>query len=246
MNAFRELDRILRGEPIGETATPLHLRPVVKVLLLLAVAYGCCMGSFGLFGREEPEFRQVVASAVKVPALFSLTLAVTFPSLYVFNTLLGTRLHLSELARVLTCGMAVLISVLAALGPIVAFFSSTTINYSFILLLNVAVFTVAGLFGVSFLFRVLARSPGGSVVVTPPAEEARSESPLPVARPVRAANVGTVFYVWLVAFGLVGAQMAWVLRPFVGSPFLPFTWFRARESSFFEAVFKSLRHLFGL
>ncbi len=226
MNAFRELDRILRGEPLNGAARPLSLSPVIRVLLLLALGYGVCMGSFGLFGRAEPEFRQVVASAVKVPALFGLTLVVTFPSLYVFNTLLGTRLHFTDLARVLTCGMAVLVTVLAALGPIVAFFSATTVNYAFILLLNVSVFTVAGLFGVSFLFRMLAK---------PTREENTG-----------AANIGTVFYVWLVAFGLVGAQMAWVLRPFVGSPFLAFTWFRPRESSFFEAVLKSLRHLFGL
>jgi len=37
--------------------------------------------------------------------------------------------------------------------------------------------------------------------------------------------------------------MSWVLRPFVGSPQLDFTWFRPRQSSFFEAVLKSLRML---
>ena len=42
---------------------------------------------------------------------------------------------------------------------------------------------------------------------------------------------------------LVGAQMAWVLRPFVGSPSQPFQWFRVRESSFFEAVWQAIRTL---
>jgi hypothetical protein len=54
-----------------------------------------------------------------------------------------------------------------------------------------------------------------------------------------------VFRVWLVAFALVGAQMSWVLRPFIGSPTQEFAWFRPRESSFFEAVIRSLRSLFG-
>jgi hypothetical protein len=49
--------------------------------------------------------------------------------------------------------------------------------------------------------------------------------------------------VWIVIFGLVGAQMGWVLRPFVGNPNLPFAWLRARESNFFQAVFQTLQNL---
>ena len=88
------------------------------------------------------------------------------------------------------------------------------------------------MFGVVFLFRMLQRD-SGHIEADPDA-------------PIRSrSSVGVVFYIWLVAFGLVGAQMGWVLRPFVGSPFLAFTWFRPREASFFEAVLKSLRQLFG-
>jgi hypothetical protein len=39
--------------------------------------------------------------------------------------------------------------------------------------------------------------------------------------------------------------MAWILRPFIGSPELPFSWFRERESNFFLGVMESLRQLFG-
>ena len=48
-----------------------------------------------------------------------------------------------------------------------------------------------------------------------------------------------------VVFGLVGAQMGWVLRPFVGNPSLPFTWFRGRESNFFQAVLHTISSLFS-
>jgi hypothetical protein len=50
----------------------------------------------------------------------------------------------------------------------------------------------------------------------------------------------SVFACWMIVFALVGAQMGWVLRPFIGSPDLPFTWFRERGSNFFEAVLHSL------
>ena len=63
------------------------------------------------------------------------------------------------------------------------------------------------------------------------------------ARPARLAAIAP--YVWMVLFGLVGGQMAWVLRPFVGSPDVPFTWFRPRELSFFDGVLRALRALFG-
>ena len=68
---------------------------------------------------------------------------------------------------------------------------------------------------------------------------------LPTARPVAPAKSNVVFYVWMAVFALVGGQMGWVLRPFVGSPDLPFTWFRPREGSFFEGVFHALTALLG-
>jgi hypothetical protein len=54
-----------------------------------------------------------------------------------------------------------------------------------------------------------------------------------------------VFNCWVILFAVVGAQMGWVLRPFVGNPSLPFEWFRERQSNFFEAVLNTLSALFG-
>ena len=117
MKAFRELDRVLRGEPVVNSQVPVHMPSLVVMNLVLAVVYGCCIGSFGLFGRDAPEYRQVLASAVKLPLMFLLTLGVTFPSLYVFNTLLGTQLRFAVLVRVLTCAMAILTTVMVPLAP---------------------------------------------------------------------------------------------------------------------------------
>ena len=79
---------------------------------------------------------QLVATAVKVPALFYLTLFVTFPSLYVFNALVGSRLTLLSVLRLLVASLAVNLAVLASLGPIVLFFSLTTKSYPFIQLVE--------------------------------------------------------------------------------------------------------------
>jgi hypothetical protein len=62
---------------------------------------------------------------------------------------------------------------------------------------------------------------------------------------VLGAHVKTVFRIWLVVFGLVGAQMGWVLRPFIGHPGQAFQWLRPIHSNFFEAVFQHVMHLIG-
>lgn len=58
-------------------------------------------------------------------------------------------------------------------------------------------------------------------------------------------HVKAVFRIWIVVFGLVGAQMAWILRPFIGNPAIPFTWLRDRRSNFFESVWTHLVDLFN-
>ena len=58
-------------------------------------------------------------------------------------------------------------------------------------------------------------------------------------------HIRLVFRIWVLVFALVGAQMSWILRPFIGSPNQPFTWFRPRQSNFFEAVANAISRLFG-
>jgi len=56
-------------------------------------------------------------------------------------------------------------------------------------------------------------------------------------------HVRKVFFCWIIVFGLVGAQMGWVLRPFIGAPNTEFSWFRVRSSNFFEAVASTIYNL---
>ena len=270
MKGFKELDRILRGEAAKPGEKPTIL-PLLVANILLAAFYGLCMGIYGLSSREEPEYRQMLADAVKVPLLFILTLFVTFPSLYVFNALVGSRLRLMDLARLITAALGVVVALLAAFGPIVGFFSVTTNSYPFVVLLNVAVFTLSAAFGLAYLLRALNRllpvatpkyappAPRATLLTTkledlysetPPAETAQepvveSESEPDPAPPPAPRSARLVITVWLIVFALVGAQMSWVLRPFIGSPNVEFTWFRPRGSSFFEAVSKAVRMLFN-
>jgi hypothetical protein len=257
---FREVDRVLRGdatrpESLAGGQIDVRGRRLLVANVLLGVVAGVCMGVFALFNREVPEYRQPLAAAIKVPALFYVTLAVTFPSLYVFNALVGSRLLAVTLARLMMAALGVTMAVLASFGPIVAFFSVTTPSYPFMLLLNVVVFALAGILGMSFLNRTTNRLMSlvmPEVTAAPPVEELSSgPQGLPLPPGLRSqprdsnGQVRSVFAVWIIVFALVGAQMSWVLRPFLGHPDTPFAWFRPRSSNFFESVLNTLRALLG-
>jgi hypothetical protein len=257
---FANLDRLLRGE----TTRPESLRDgqidvaaggLAILIIVLGVFYGLCMGSYSVLKdamsaatRPNVQYLQLVASTLKVPALFYLTLLVTFPSLYVFNALVGSRLSLANVLRLLIASLAVNLAVLASLGPIVLFFSASTKSYAFIVLLNVAVFSVAGFLGLVFLLQTLNRLtspawPGGNAPTAEPSSEGDASAlEMPVGQTL-GRHTRLVFGCWVVVFALVGAQMGWVLRPFIGSPGLPFAWFRERQSNFVEAVLDALRAL---
>ena len=56
----------------------------------------------------------------------------------------------------------------------------------------------------------------------------------------------TTLFAWLAGNLLLGAQLAWILRPFIGSPGLPVEFLRADplRGNFFEAVWSALQRLF--
>jgi hypothetical protein len=267
------LDRLLRGdatrpESLRGEQLPIQAGGLAVVIVLLGAIYGLCMGSYSLLKEVSPTvvdpngpYWQLLATTIKVPALFYLTLLVTFPSLYVFNALVGSRLSVTNVLRLLIASLAVNLAVLASLGPIVLFFSLTTKSYPFVLMLNVAMFSVAGILGLGFLRQTLHRltkynppRPAAREPVPFDAENASDAMPLVEIEPSAldmpsgqtfGRHTRTVFACWMVVFALVGAQMGWVLRPFVGNPNSPFTWFRERGSNFFEAILNIVGQLLG-
>jgi hypothetical protein len=264
-NALKSLDRILRGEATSAAALKNNELDVPVwglciVIDALGLLYGLCMGVFDLTAGGHDAWKQTTSCMLKVPALFLLTLLVTTPSLYVFNAMVGSRLTLRSMVRLLVAALAVMLAVLASIGPIVAFFSFTTTSYSFMILLNVVVFAVAGCLGMGFLLQSLHRITVFQVfaeplVATPIQSSSEGEIPLldpepkpagPLDRlaghaPIR--SVRGIFQIWVIVFGLVGTQMAWVLSPFLGHPRQAFILFRPTGSNFFQGVWENLENL---
>ena len=259
---WKDLDRILRGDAtrlssLGRGTIDVPIGGLSVVLIVLGMFYGMCMGCFALFKAGGPSYWQLVATTLKVPALFVLTLAITLPSLYVFNALVGSRLALDAVLRLLVAALAVMMAVLASLGPIVFFFSLSTTSYPFMILFNVVVFGVSGSLGLIFLLQTLQRLsvapliPASTTALEVPGEEKPGAgNPIPGALDplegqVLGRHVKMVFRCWVLLFGLVGAQMGWVLRPFIGEPHSPFVWLRGRESNFFQGVMQALSSVFS-
>lgn len=249
---FKALDDLLRGrltsrEDLAAGRIEVPVRTLVVVGLGLGAAYGLCMGLFSVFRGAEDAVLRVVATTLKVPLLFVLTLAVTYPSLYVVSAMFDSKLRHRETLRHLFAAMTVNLALLASFGPVTAFFTASTESYAFMLLLNVVFFAVAGIAGLTFLDRALKS------VFEEPSEPAPEPEPqgAPGLRaqrqaPQRVSSSRRVFKFWILIYSVVGAQMGWVLRPFVGSPSLPFEWFRSeRDSNFFSALMGTLGALFG-
>src|SRR4051794_713638 len=173
--SIQSLDRILRGEvtrlsDLRRGTLDVPLGGLSVVILALGAFYGACMGAYAIITRHGTNtvvagYKQLGASAVKVPMLFFLTLIVTFPSLYVFNALMGSRLSLAALLRLLVATLGVMMALLASFGTIAVFFAVSTDSYSFMVLLNVVLFAVAGFLGLGFLLQTLHRLFNAQIVV---------------------------------------------------------------------------------
>jgi hypothetical protein len=105
--------------------------------------------------------------------------------------------------------------VAASLSPIVLFFTISSHEKSFVVLLCVVSCGVAGLFGVSLLWNAM-----GYLTV-------RSGNPYN----------SNIVRAWTLIYIFVGTQLAWILRPFVGDPG-HFALFRHLGGNFYSGTFR--------
>jgi hypothetical protein len=180
-------------------------RALVKLyilLLLFGLLYGAAMGSFRAIASQPQWARQMVYSAMKVPLLLSTSFVISLPSFFVLNSLLGLRRDFVPAVRALVAAQAGLAIILASLAPLTLLWYASSSAYNEALLFNGAMFAVA-----SFSAQWLVRG---------------------YYRPLVARNPRQrwLLWGWLFVYTLVAIQMAWLLRPFVGSPFQEVTFVR--------------------
>ena len=203
--AFQFVDGLLRGAaltgPAGrDPARAGGLWPGLAVLVVGGAVYGGVMGAFGGFAADRP--LQVLFSAAKVPLLIAVTTALAMPSFFVLNTLLGLRDDFAEAARAVVATQSAVAVVLASLAPYTALWYASTTDYHEATVFNAAMFAAASVAAQWVLRRRYARL---------------------IARNRRHR---VMLWGWLGVYAFVGIQMGWVLRPFIGQPGVPVTFFR--------------------
>jgi hypothetical protein len=195
------------------------------ISLVMAAIYGVIMGATNLFQASimtmEGKILFIPITAIKVPCLFLLTFAIVWPPIYVSNAFMGARNSWRQITAMLLGATAISTTVLASMFTVALFFTLTSRSYHFIKLMHVVFFAYAGLTGIAFLEKCLVH--------------------LNVSRRVRSS--GGLAVIWLLLYVFVGTQLAWVMRPFVGSPNEKFQVFRPRQGNFYESILQSAREV---
>ncbi len=265
MNPFASALRLLQDRDTFVNEIHEHQQLNQKITSLLFSSffffalYGAIIGSF----HSLP---QAVSSAIKLPSLYLITLLISLPALYIFNVLFGSRQSLAQHFTFVLAAASVISVLLCGFAPITFFFltTATAKDYYFFLLLNVGIFGLTGVMGVSFLYNVMRPTDepedakpwhlgetsdrptrSGQPEAQSPEPQAVTASSAAAKMPVSSAKGGgtktrrQVLQLWLCLYGFVGSQLGWTLRPFFGSPG-DFELFRPREGNFITGVWNAL------
>jgi len=191
----------------------------ILLMCICTFFYGLIMGSYN-------SFQQALVSGIKIWGLFFMTLIICFPSFYIVQLLLGSKVGIKQLAVILLSGFVLTSVVIVAFAPIVLFFQMSGDNYHFLQLLHVFIFVFSGFFGMRLVLEALKQ-----------AFEKTGVYP----------KIGlTAFRIWVLIFAFVGIQLSWNLRPFLGSKDMPFELFREEsQGNFYTTVFNALGSMVG-
>lgn len=212
--------RIVEGERLGS----------LMVASVAVVTVGCSLYGIAMGLWRHP--LQAFSAGIKLPLMFVATAALTAALDVVLCGLLRARIRPAQALSASLLAMGILGSMLGSLSPIAAFVAlqvpapagaGSVSTAHWLLTGHVLVLGVAGMVAVGRLRGLLD-------ALIPDAAVSRR-----------------VLWAWMVTHGIVGAQLSWVLRPFVGDPTLPVRVVRpdAWHGSFFEAVFEMTVALMG-
>jgi hypothetical protein len=184
--------------------------------------YGAAMGSW-----HSP--RQALYTAIKFPLIILLTTLGNGLLNGMLAPLLGLNLGFRQSLQAVLTSFTSASAILAAFAPLLFFIvwnappmtAHASSVYNFFQLANVTAIAFAGTAANVRLGRLLEQLAGN----------------------VSAGR--RVLFAWLAVNFLLGSQLSWILRPFVGSPGLPLQFLRADafHGNFFETVLAALKNL---
>jgi hypothetical protein len=228
---------LLRGELpalrswTADWRTP-HLLRDALVVILGAGCFGAAMGCW-----RAPE--QALFAAIKLPLIMLLTAAGNGLLNAMLAPLLGLQIAFRQSFLAILTSFALAAAILGAMSPLAAFViwnapplqigandwtqANNSATHAGVLLLLVATIAFAGIAANLRLLQLLRDLAG------------------------QQAAAWRVLLAWLAGNLFLGSQLSWIMRPFIGSPWLPVQFLRddAFNGNFFETVLRSGLRLFN-
>ncbi len=187
------LDELARGVDL-----PRKLAATLAVMVAGAALYGAALGLW----RGGA---QVAYAAIKLPLVLIVTAALTMVFNWMSAVLFGLEVRFAQVAVLSFLALGVAAALLASMAPIAWLFAVSApepslearATHNLLYLLHTVLVGSAGLAGMAVLWSTLARMAGSR------------------------ARARRTFVAWVLSFALVGGEVAWALRPFVGSIYHP-------------------------
>ena len=194
----------------------------------IVITFGCAAFGGAVGWWRGPE--QAAWTALKFPLLIFLTCGCNALLNGLLAQLLGAGLSFRQTSLLIVMSFTIMSLVLAALTPVALFVlanapplasSGRGTGHSIVLLMDVLFIAYAGVIAnrrLLHLLEYLCSAPGAA---------------------------RRVFWSWLGGNLFLGAQLSWILRPFIGSPNLAVQFLRDDpfHGTFYGAVFRALQHL---
>jgi hypothetical protein len=205
----------LFDERTNEQSNKIILNQIL-IICAFTFLYGAVMGSYH-------SFLQSIMAGIKIIFLFLCTIIICFPSFYVIQQVLGSKMNLRQMIIIVLSGFVLTSEIALSFSPIIILFQITGGNYHFLQLLHVAVFLFGGIFGMRLMIEALKF-----------ACEKKDIYP----------HIGvTVFRIWIIILAFASIQLAWNLRPFLANKNEEFKLFRKYEGNFYTAIIYSVQQL---
>jgi len=198
---------------------------------------GTILVGAGLFGAAVGWWRgplQAVYTAAKLPLIILLTVLGNGLLNGMLAPLLGLNLRFRQALLAILLSFTTAAVILGSFSPVMGFLvwnapplataaASRSTTFSFLQLTQAAIIAVAGMAANLRLVQLLRQWSGS------------------------ASAARRVLFAWLAGNLLLGSQLAWMLRPFIGAPDLPLEFLRpnALQGNFYEAIFRALKQLFA-
>lgn len=230
--AVAQIPTLLRGE-VEPILAWMGRRSAGRMLLYAGVIV-LGTASFGGAVGVWRDPMQALYTAIKFPLIVMLTALGNGLLNGMLAPLLGVNITFRQSLLAIFMSFTIAAAVLGACSPLMYFIiwnapafaaptdSATLMTHHFIFVALAASMAGAGIAGNVRLLQLLRQMSGSATAAR------------------------RTLFAWLAGNLLLGSQLAWILRPFVGAPYLPVEFVRkaAFEGNFFEALFNHARHLF--